>query len=104
MLPIARIVQERKEEARLLPGVFRTDEPVFNVPRMGKNHLRAWQDREIVGVAPDGSRIYLMHPWEKGINPTKVYTYRDVPILAYLRYLESLGEDVNNYETIWYYY
>jgi len=104
MLPIARIVQERKEEARLLPGVFRTDEPVFNVPRMGKNHLRAWQDREIVGVAPDGSRIYLMHPWEKGINPTKVYTYRDVPILAYLRYLESLGEDVSNYETIWYYY
>ncbi len=25
-----------KEEARLLPGIFRTDEPVFNVPRLGK--------------------------------------------------------------------
>jgi len=41
MVPIARILQERKEEARLLPGLNRTDEPVFNVPRLGKNHLRA---------------------------------------------------------------
>ena len=41
MVPIARIMQERKEEARLLPGLDRTDEPVFNVPRLGKNHLRA---------------------------------------------------------------
>ena len=40
MVPIARILQERKEEARLLPGLDRTDEPVFNVPRLGKNHLR----------------------------------------------------------------
>ncbi len=36
MAPIARILQERKEEARLLPGLDRTDEPVFNVPRLGK--------------------------------------------------------------------
>ncbi|MCJ7681137.1 MAG: KamA family radical SAM protein, partial [Candidatus Aminicenantes bacterium] len=41
MVPIARILQERKEEARLLPGLDRTDEPVFNVPKLGKNHLRA---------------------------------------------------------------
>ena len=35
-VPIARILQERKEEARLLPGIFRTDEPVFNVPGLEK--------------------------------------------------------------------
>ncbi len=104
LVPIARVVQERKEEARLLPGQFRPDEPVFNVPRMGKNHLRAWQDRELVGIRPDGSRIYLMHPWEKGISETKLYTYPDVPIKEYLEYLESIGEDPNDYWTIWYYY
>ena len=104
LVPIARVVQERKEEARLLPGIFRTDEPIFNVPRMGKNHLRAWQDRELVGIRPDGSRIYLMHPWEKGISETKLYTYPDAPIKEYLEYLESIGEDPNDYWTIWYYY
>ncbi|WP_203219015.1 KamA family radical SAM protein [Geoglobus acetivorans] len=104
LIPIARIVQERKEEARLLPGVFRGDEPVFNVPRMGKNHLRAWQDRELIAVKPDGSRVYLMHPWEKGISETKPYTYSDVPIKEYLDFLESMGESLEDYRTIWYYY
>ena len=55
MVPIARILQERKEEARLLPGMDRTDEAVFNVPRLGKNHLRAWQDHRLVMILPDGS-------------------------------------------------
>ncbi|ACJ16757.1 Hypothetical UPF0069 protein [Thermococcus onnurineus NA1] len=104
LVPIARVIQERKEEARLLPGQFRTDEPIFNVPRMGKNHLRAWQDRELIAIKPDGSRVYLFHPWEKGISETKLYTYTDVPIEEYLRYLESIGEKREDYETIWYYY
>jgi len=104
LVPIARVIQERKEEASLLPGQFRTDEPVFNVPRMGKNHLRAWQNRELIAIKPDGSRVYLFHPWEKGINETKLYTYTDVPIEEYLRYLESIGEKREDYETIWYYY
>jgi len=104
LVPIARVIQERKEEASLLPGQFRTDEPVFNVPRMGKNHLRAWQNRELIAIKPDGSRVYLFHPWEKGINETKLYTYTDVPIEEYLRYLESIGEKRKDYETIWYYY
>lgn len=104
LVPIARIVQERKEEARLLPGQFRPDEPIFNVPRMGKNHLRAWQDRELIAIRADGSRVYLMHPWEKGISETKLYTYTDVPIKEYLDYLEKIGEDAEDYWTIWYYY
>jgi lysine 2,3-aminomutase len=102
--PLARILQERKEEARLLPGSFRTDEPVFNVPRLGKNHVRAWQDRELIAIRPDGRRVYLWHPWEKGITPTKPWLYVDSPIDGYLQDLERLGEDPADYASIWYYY
>jgi len=104
MVPIARILQERKEEARLLPGLDRTDEAVFNVPRLGKNHLRAWQDHKLVMIKPDGSRIYEFHPWEKNIALTPTYFYRDVPIHEYLEKLSARGEDVRDYQTIWYYY
>ena len=38
--PIARLLQENKEEARMIPGLSRTDEPVFNIPALGKNYLR----------------------------------------------------------------
>jgi lysine 2,3-aminomutase len=102
--PLARILQERKEEARLLPGAFRTDEPVFNVPRLGKNHVRAWQDRELIAIRPDGRRVYLWHPWEKGITPMKPWIYLDNPIHEYLQDLERLGEDPADYASIWYYY
>ncbi|MEB3780697.1 MAG: KamA family radical SAM protein [Desulfurococcales archaeon] len=105
LVPIARIMQERKEEARLLPGTFRTDEPVFNVPALGKNHIRAWQDRELIAVMPKyGNRVYLWHPWEKGIAPVDPWPYVDVPIYDYLKRLEERGEDPSEYETIWYYY
>jgi lysine 2,3-aminomutase len=104
MVPIARILQERKEEARLLPGLDRTDEPVFNVPRMGKNHLRAGQDHRLVMILPDGSRVYEFHPWEKNISPAPPYNYVDVPIYDYLEELAARGENINEYRTIWYYY
>jgi lysine 2,3-aminomutase len=104
LVPIARILQERKEEARLLPGIFRTDEPVFNVPGLGKSHLRARQDRELIGVRADGRRVYLFHPWEKGIAPVAPWPYVDVSISEYLKRIEALGEDPAEYESIWYYY
>ncbi len=104
MVPIARILQERKEEARLMPGLDRTDEPVFNVPKLGKNHLRAWQDHRVVMIKPDGSRIYEFHPWEKNIKPLPPYNYTDTPILDYLEELAARGEDIRDYHTIWYYY
>ena len=104
LVPVARLWQERKEEARLLPGQFRTDEPVFNVPRLGKNHIRAWQDRELIGFDKDGARIYLWHPWEKGIAEVEPYIYKDVPIYNYLEELKRRGEDLKEYKTIWYYY
>ncbi len=104
MVPIARLLQERKEEARLLPGLDRTDEPVFNVPRLGKNHLRGWQDHKLVMIKPDGSRIYEFHPWEKNISAVPSYNYTDVPLYDYLVELNKRGEDVLDYHTIWYYY
>jgi lysine 2,3-aminomutase len=104
MVPIARILQERKEEARLLPGIFRTDEPVFNVPFLGKNNLRAWQDHELIAIRPDGRRVYSFHPWEKNIVKVKPYLYTDVTIKGYLNKLEERGEDPREYKSIWYYY
>ncbi len=104
MVPIARILQERKEEARLLPGLDRTDEPVFNVPKLGKNHLRSWQDHRLVMVLPDGSRVYEFHPWEKNIEPVPPYNYIDVPIYDYLEELAARGENIRDYRTIWFYY
>ena len=104
MVPIARILQERKEEARLLPGLDRTDEPVFNVPKLGKNHLRAWQDHRLVMIRPDGCRVYEFHPWEKNITPVPPYNYVDVSIYEYLEELAARGENIRDYRTIWFYY
>jgi lysine 2,3-aminomutase len=104
MVPIARILQERKEEARLLPGLDRTDEPVFNVPKLGKNHLRAGQDRRLVMIRPDGCRVYEFHPWEKNITALPPYNYVDVPIYDYLEELAARGESIRDYRTIWFYY
>lgn len=104
LVPVARLRQEREEEARLLPGQFRTDEPVFNVPRLGKNHIRAWQDRELIGINKEGRRIYLWHPWEKGIASVEPYIYKDLPIHKYLQELAKRGENIEEYKSIWYYY
>jgi len=103
-VPIARLLQERKEEARLMPGLDRTDEPVFNVPRLGKNHLRAGQDHQILAILPDGRRVYRFLPWEKNIKMTPCYTHKDVSIYNYLKMLEKRGENSGDYQSIWYYY
>ncbi len=103
-VPVARILQEQKEEARLLPGVFRTDEPVFNVPFLGKNYLKAWQEHELISILPDGRRMYSFHPWEKNIAKVKPYIYTDVTIKDYLEKLKKRGENPEDYRSIWYYY
>jgi lysine 2,3-aminomutase len=104
-VPIARLLQEQKEEARLLPGLSRTDEAVYNVPGLGKNYLRAFQHRDLIAILPNGARLYEFHPWEKNISQTMTtHIGEDVPILDYLNRLSAIGEDVSDYETIWYYY
>jgi lysine 2,3-aminomutase len=103
-VPIPRLLQEQQEEARLLPGSARTDEIVFNVPKLGKNYLRAMQHRDFISVLPDGRRVYEFHPWEKKLHLADTYIYTDVSIYNYLKRLKSLGEDTSQYRTIWYYY
>jgi lysine 2,3-aminomutase len=104
-VPLARLLQEQKEEARLLPGLSRTDEAVYNVPGMGKNYLRASSHRDLISILPDGTRLYEFHPWEKNISKmVKTHISEDVPILDYLQRLAEIGEDVYDYHTIWYYY
>ena len=103
-VPIARIEQERKEEARLLPGIVRTDEPVFNVPRLGKSPLSAWQDHEIIMILNNGRRVYRFYPWESKQALVEPYNYTDVSIYDYLRRLKDDNEDVGEYSSIWYYF
>lgn len=103
LVPIARILQERREESRLLPGVVRTDESVFNVPGLGKNYLRAGQDREWIALRADGRRVYRLHPWEKRITAAKPWIFVDISIAEYLDHLARMGEDPADYASIWYY-
>jgi lysine 2,3-aminomutase len=103
-VPIARIEQERKEEARFLPGVIRTDESVFNVPKLGKSHLRAWQNHEIIMVLSSGQRVYRFYPWESSVTLVDAYLYTDVSIYDYLKRLDHDGQDIDEYKTIWYYF
>ncbi len=103
-VPVARILQERKEEARLSPGTIRLDEPVYNVPRLGKNYLRARQHHDVIMVLPDGRRVYEFHPWEKKLSAVHTYVDTDVSIWDYLQRLAKIGENPEDYRTIWYYY
>ncbi len=103
-VPIARLLQEQKEESRLMPGTVRTDEIVFNVPRLGKNYLRAWQHHDLISILPDGRRVYEFHPWEKKLELADTYVHVDVSIYDYLRRLTEIGEKRKDYKTIWYYY
>ncbi|MEW6221439.1 MAG: KamA family radical SAM protein [Thermodesulfobacteriota bacterium] len=61
-VPIARLLQEQQEEARLQPGLERTDEAVYNVPFLGKNYLKSREHRDLIGVLPDGSRATSSTP------------------------------------------
>jgi lysine 2,3-aminomutase len=97
-------LQENKEEARLLPGLVRTDEPVFNVPRLGKSHLRAWQDHEVIMVLPDGRRVYRFYSWETKLTTATDYLYTDVSLYDYFKRLEADGENVNDYLSMLYYF
>ena len=104
-VPLSRLLQEEAEEDRLLPGVTRTDEAVYNVPRLGKNYLRASQHRDLLAVMGDGTRIYEFHPWEKNIVDQRSYVGEAVPILSYIERIEGMdGGGATDYESIWYYF
>ena len=98
------MLQEQKEEARLLPGMVRTDKPVFNLPTLGKNNLNSWQDHDLIMIHDDGSRVYEFYPWEKYMAPVNTFLFRDEPIYGFLKKIEDLGENPEDYRTIWYYF
>jgi len=103
-VPIPRLLQEQKEEARLMPGTVRTDAVVFNVPGLGKNYLDAYQHHDIISILPDGRRMYEFHPWETKLSLVDTYLYTDVSIYDYLKRLKADGEEMADYKSIWYYY
>jgi len=103
-VPMARLQQEITEEARIMPGLDRTDEPVYNVPGLGKNYLRAQQDHTLLTILPNGRRIYEFHPWEKKLALADTYIDTDISIYDYLQELKRRGENPEDYNTIWYYY
>ncbi|RMD97425.1 MAG: KamA family radical SAM protein, partial [Calditrichaeota bacterium] len=73
-------------------------------PRLGKNYIRAQQHHSLLSVLPDGSRVYEFHPWEKNLALADTFVDTDVPIYDYLKELERRGENIDDYNTIWYYY
>ncbi len=103
-VPMARLQQEVKEEARLSSGIVRTDEPVYNVPRLGKNYVRAQQHHALLSILPSGRRVYEFHPWEKKLSLADTFIDIDVSIYDYLHELKRRGENIEDYKTIWYYY
>lgn len=102
-VPIARLLQEQAEEARLTPGLDRTDEAVFNIPRLGKNYLRAGQNHEVIMILPDGKRVYEFYPWDMSLEDVSPYMHTDPEILGFLQEMEARGENPGDYESIWYY-
>lgn len=105
-VPIARLLQEQAEEARLSPGIERCDEAVYNVPGQGKSYIRSHRHRQLIGLEADGSRIYEFYPWEDGIARVapEPYIAWDVPVLDYLDRLARIGEELEDYQSIWYYF
>lgn len=101
-VPIARLMQEQWEESRLLPGIQRTDEAVFNVPKMGKVHLRSG-NYDLISIQRDGSRTYKFYPWDYKDEFYGTYIYDDVPISDYLQRIKKDGQDLMQYRSIWYY-
>ena len=95
---------KKREEALLLNGLVRTDEPVFNVPRLGTSHLRAWQDHEVVMILPDGRRVYRFYSWETKLTTARDYLYTDVSIYDYFKRLREDGENVSDYLSMLYYF
>ncbi len=102
-VPLARILQEQKEEARLVPGLRRTDDAVFNIPGLGKNYLLARQHRDLLTILPDGRRLYEFHPWDMNLVSCDTYLYKDVATLDYLVRLAETGEAPMEYDSIWFF-
>jgi lysine 2,3-aminomutase len=104
MVPIARILQEQCEEASLLPGLTWTDKALTNLPGLGVNGLDGRQDRSVIMIKPDGSRVYELHSRQKNIQALDPCYYNDIPLYDYLQEIAARGENPRDYRNIWFYY
>jgi lysine 2,3-aminomutase len=95
---LARFLKENK---LLFAG---TDRNVLNLPGIGKSMTFV-----TVGITAEGKRILRFdHDTSRLHSPVvdkmgKVYIVENKSIAAYLRQLKELGEDLNEYATIWNY-
>jgi lysine 2,3-aminomutase len=81
-----------------------TDRSVLNLPGIGKS-----MTFNLAGITPEGKRILCFdHDTTRKHSPAiknigKVYITENKSILAYLKQLEQLGEDMKSYQSIWEY-
>jgi lysine 2,3-aminomutase len=100
-VPAARSMQERCEEKDPRYG---TDRNVLNLPGIGKS-----MTFQLVGLTPEGKRILRFdHDRTRLHSPIidqmgEVYIVENKSVAAYLRQLIGLGEDVEEYASIWQY-
>lgn len=81
-----------------------TDRSVLNLPAIGKS-----MTFKIVGITPQGERIHqFRHDETRKHSPIidkmgDIYIVENKSIAAYLRQLKEMGEDINEYRSIWQY-
>ena len=81
-----------------------TDRSVLNLPGIGKSMTFS-----LIGITGEGKRILCFeHDTTRRHSPAikayrKIYITENKSILAYLKQLEQLGEDVKSYHSIWKY-
>lgn len=96
-----RLVRFLKENHLLFAG---TDRNVLNLPAIGKS-----MTFRLIGLTAEGKRILQFdHDGSRRHSPIidqmgEVYIVENKSIAAYLRQLKEMGEDVNEYRTIWRY-
>lgn len=99
--PNSRSVQESVEEK---VWNHSSDRSVLNLPAIGKS-----MTFNLVGIMPDGRRILCFdHDGTRNHSPIiqslgKVYILENKSIASYLRQLEMIGEDSEEYSSIWHY-
>ena len=81
-----------------------TDRNVLNLPAIGKS-----MTFDMVGITPEGQRILRFdHDGTRRHSPIidrmgEVYIVENKSVASYLRQLQAMGEDAEEYATIWYY-
>ena len=92
-----------RAKMRILPGIDRTGQIVFNVPGKGKMQLIDNTGYRLIGILPDGQRAYAFSSWYYGLlKDPAPYVHFDIPILEYLSTMrDEMGETPEDYASIW---